>query len=68
MGWAFVFDVLLMVAISLAGPLINPKSFAIDASMFKLNPSATALTVIIVLIITVLYVRVFVYYIPLTSS
>ena len=57
MGWAFVFDILLMVAISLAGPLINPKSFAIDSSMFKLNPSATALTVIIVLIITVLYVR-----------
>lgn len=57
MGWAFVFDILLMVAISLAGPLINPKAFAIDANMFKLNPSATALTVIIVLIITVLYVR-----------
>jgi SSS family solute:Na+ symporter len=57
MGLAFIFTILLMVAISLAGPMINPKAFAIDASMFRLNPSATALTVIIVLLITVLYVR-----------
>ncbi len=57
MGWSFVFTVLLMVAISLTGPAINPKAFAIDASMFKLKPSATALAVIIVMLITVLYVR-----------
>ena len=57
MGWAFFFTVLMMVAISLAGPLVNPKSFVIDASMFRLNPSSTALTVIILLLITVLYVR-----------
>ncbi|GAB3736442.1 sodium:solute symporter family transporter [Spirosoma lituiforme] len=57
MGWAFFFTVLMMVAISLVGPRINPKGFAIDASMFRLNPSATALAVIIMLLITVLYVR-----------
>ncbi|MDB5240977.1 MAG: sodium transporter [Spirosoma sp.] len=57
MGWSFVFTILLMVAISLAGPLINPKSFIIDASMFRLQPSATALATIILLLITVLYIR-----------
>ena len=57
MGWAFFFTVLMMVAISLAGPLVNPKAFVIDASMFRLSPSSTALTVIILLLITVLYVR-----------
>ncbi|GAB3540485.1 sodium:solute symporter family transporter [Spirosoma fluminis] len=57
MGWAFVFTVLLMVVISLAGPALNPKAFVIDASMFRLNPSSTALTVVIVLLIMVLYVR-----------
>ena len=57
MGWAFFFTVLMMVVISLVGPRINPKGFAIDASMFRLNPSATALAVIIMLLITVLYVR-----------
>ncbi len=57
MGWTFVFTVLMMVAMSLVGPVINPKAFSIDASMFRLQPAATALTVIIVLLITVLYVR-----------
>ncbi|GAB3491924.1 sodium/sugar symporter [Spirosoma knui] len=57
MGWAFVFTVLLMVVISLAGPALNPKAFVIDSSMFRLNPSSTALTVVIVLLIMVLYVR-----------
>jgi SSS family solute:Na+ symporter len=57
MGWAFVFTILMMVAISLVGPRINPKAFVIDASMFKLQPAATALTVIILLLVTVLYVR-----------
>ena len=57
MGWTFVFTVLMMVAMSLVGPVINPKAFSIDSSMFRLQPAATALTVIIVLLITVLYVR-----------
>jgi SSS family solute:Na+ symporter len=57
MGWAFVFTILMMVAISLVGPRINPKAFVIDSSMFKLQPAATALTVIILLLVTILYVR-----------
>lgn len=57
MGWSFVFTVLLMVVMSLAGPKINPKAFEIDSSMFKLKPSTTALVVIILLILTLIYAR-----------
>ena len=57
MGWSFVFTVLLMVAMSLAGPKINPKAFEIDSSMFKLKPATTALVVIILLILTLIYAR-----------
>ncbi|MFD2569865.1 sodium/solute symporter [Spirosoma soli] len=57
MGWSFVLTVLLMVAISLAGPKVNPKAFEIDASMFRLSPSTTALIAIILLLISALYIR-----------
>jgi len=57
MGLAFGFTVLLMVLISLAGPKINPKAFALDRAMFKVEPKVLALIVLILLMITVLYVR-----------
>jgi SSS family solute:Na+ symporter len=57
MGWSFVFTVILMVLMSLAGPKINPKAFEIDSSMFKLKPGTTALVVIILLILTLIYAR-----------
>lgn len=57
MGWSFVFTVLVMVIISLAGPAINPKSFEIDSRMFRLAPSTTALVAVILLLISVIYVR-----------
>ena len=57
MGWSFVFTVLIMVLMSLAGPRINPKAFEIDASMFKLKPSTTAMVVVILLILTLIYAR-----------
>ena len=57
MGLAFGFTVLLMVLISLAGPKINPKAFALDRTMFKVEPKVLALIVLILLMITVLYVR-----------
>ena len=34
-----------MVAISLAGPKINPNAFALDKTMFKLQPKLIALIV-----------------------
>ncbi|RYC71843.1 sodium:solute symporter family transporter [Spirosoma sordidisoli] len=57
MGWSFFFTVVVMVAISLAGPAVSPKAFEIDSKMFRLAPSTTALIVVIVLLISAIYVR-----------
>ncbi len=57
MGLAFLFTMLVMIAVSLAGPRINPKSFILDKSMFKVSPGTLAMIVITLLIISLLYVR-----------
>jgi len=57
MGLSFFFTVLVMVLISLAGPKINARAFAIDSSMFKLKPQTTALVLVILLLLTALYVK-----------
>ncbi|MGC4231700.1 MAG: sodium/solute symporter [Niabella sp.] len=57
MGWSFVITVAVMVAISLAGPKVNPKAFAIDSKMFKVDPRTMILIVITLLLITAIYVR-----------
>jgi SSS family solute:Na+ symporter len=57
MGWSFFFTCVLMIAISLAGPKVNPKAFAIDPSMFKIKPSTIALITMIVLLVLALYAK-----------
>jgi len=57
MGLSFLFTMIAMIAVSLAGPKINPKAFELDKSMFKLSPSTTVLIVIMLFIITALYVK-----------
>lgn len=57
MGWAFFFTMVVMIGISLAGPKINPKAFALDKEMFKLKPSIIAMIVATVLILAALYVK-----------
>ncbi len=57
MGWAFVFTVIVMVALSLAGPKVNPKAFQLDKQMFKLQPSVLAMIVVMLLILVALYVK-----------
>lgn len=57
MGLAFAFTMLVMILMSLAGPKVNPKAFALDKSMFKLQPGILAMVVITLLIISLLYVR-----------
>ena len=57
MGWSFIITVATMIGISLAGPKINPKAFAIDSSMFKLRPTTIAMIVATLLILTLIYVR-----------
>lgn len=57
MGLAFFFTVGIMVALSLAGPKVNPRAFALDKSMFKLRPNHIALIVVILFILSALYVK-----------
>jgi SSS family solute:Na+ symporter len=57
MGWAFVFTVIVMVLLSLAGPKINPKAFELDKTMFKVKPVHIIMIVSIVLILTALYAK-----------
>ena len=57
MGWSFFFTVSVMFVISLTGPKINPKAFAIDNSMFKLKPSTIVMITIMVLLLVALYAK-----------
>ena len=57
LGWSFLTTVLVMVAISLAGPKVSAKAFALDYEMFKLKPSSVILAVTILLLLSVIYVR-----------
>lgn len=57
MGLSFAFTMLLMIAISLGGPKVNPKAFELDKAMFKVQPSTLILIVLTLLIIAALYVK-----------
>jgi SSS family solute:Na+ symporter len=57
MGLAFMFTVLVMVVFSLAGPKVNPKAFALDKTMFKINPSLLAVIVVVLMLIAALYAK-----------
>jgi SSS family solute:Na+ symporter len=57
MGLSFLFTMIIMVAISLGGPKINPKSFVLDKTMFKVAPSTLALIIVTLLLLTTLYVK-----------
>ena len=57
MGLAFMFAVIVMVVMSLAGPKINPKAFALDKTMFKIKPSLLAMIVVVLMLIAALYIK-----------
>lgn len=57
MGYSFFFTVAMMVILSLAGPKDNPKAFELDKKMFRLEPSTVALILIILIILSLLYIR-----------
>ncbi|MEX6687599.1 sodium/solute symporter [Danxiaibacter flavus] len=57
MGLAFMFTMIVMVAISLAGPKVNPKAFVLDREMFKVKPATLTLIVLTLLILSALYVK-----------
>jgi SSS family solute:Na+ symporter len=57
MGWSFFFTVAIMVALSLAGPKVNPKAFVHDKSMMKLSAGTITMIIITLLILTALYAK-----------
>jgi SSS family solute:Na+ symporter len=57
MGWAFFFTMVVMIAISLAGPRVNPKAFALDKEMFRVKPGILAMIVATLLILAAIYVK-----------
>lgn len=57
MGLSFFFTMIIMIAMSLAGPKVNPKAYILDKEMFKLRPSTLAMIVVTILIILALYVK-----------
>jgi SSS family solute:Na+ symporter len=57
MGYSFFFTVGLMVLLSLFGPKDNPKAFELDKKMFQLEPRTLALILVILIILSLLYIR-----------
>ncbi|MEO8568716.1 MAG: sodium/solute symporter [Ginsengibacter sp.] len=57
MGLSFVITMIIMIAISLGGPKINPKAFELDKSMFRLRPQTLILIILTLLVISALYVK-----------
>jgi SSS family solute:Na+ symporter len=57
MGLSFMFTMIVMIIISLAGPRVNPKAFDIDSKMFRISSSTLVLIVITLLILAALYVK-----------
>ncbi|HEX8022670.1 sodium:solute symporter family transporter [Mucilaginibacter sp.] len=57
MGLSFMFTIIVMVAISLAGPKVNAKAFEIPSSMFKVEKSTMALIVVTLILLTMLYAK-----------
>jgi solute:Na+ symporter, SSS family len=57
MGLSFMFTIIVMVLISITGPKVNPKAFALDKEMFRLKPSTLVMIAVILLVIMALYVK-----------
>lgn len=57
MGLSFMFTIIVMVIISLAGPKINPKAFDIPKAMFKVDKQTLALIIVTLLLLTMLYAK-----------
>ena len=57
MGLAFLFTMIVMIGISLGGPKINPKAFALDKEMFRVKPATLVLIIITLVILMALYVK-----------
>ncbi len=57
MGISFGLTMIVMVAVSLTGPKVNPKAFELDSTMFKLSATTKVLITLTLLILAALYVK-----------
>jgi SSS family solute:Na+ symporter len=57
MGISFVIAIMVMIAVSLTGPKVNPKAFDLDKTMFKLQPTHILMIVAVLLILAALYIK-----------
>ncbi|QKJ32288.1 sodium/solute symporter [Mucilaginibacter mali] len=57
MGLSFLFTMIAIIGVSLAGPKINPRSFVLDKGMFKVDPRTLALVIVTLLLLAALYIR-----------
>ena len=57
LSWSFLITFIVMVTMSLAGPLINAKAIYVDKGMFKLKASSIVLIAVILLFLSAIYVR-----------
>lgn len=57
MGISFLFTIIVMVSMSLAGPKINAKAFVLDKEMFKLKPSIQIMIIVTLMILAALYIK-----------
>lgn len=57
MGLSFMFTMILMISVSMAGPKINPKSFELHKGMFKVSTTTLILIMLTLLLISALYVK-----------
>ncbi|RTQ48152.1 sodium transporter [Hymenobacter gummosus] len=57
MGLSFAITMVLMVAVSLAGPAVNAKAIQLNPAMFRVSRQTMTLIVITLLLLTALYVK-----------
>lgn len=57
LSWSFLTTFIVMVATSLAGPIVSAKAIQVDKSMFKLKASSVVLIAVILLFLSAIYVR-----------
>ncbi|RSK34595.1 sodium:solute symporter family transporter [Hymenobacter metallilatus] len=57
MGLSFAMTMVLMVGVSLAGPVVNPRAIHLDAGMFRVSTQTMSLIVVTMLLLTALYVK-----------
>ncbi|GAA3965352.1 sodium:solute symporter family transporter [Mucilaginibacter dorajii] len=57
LSWSFLITFLVMIGVSLAGPVVSAKAIEVDKGMFKLKASSVVLIGVILLFLSAIYIR-----------